>query len=41
MEHEYVANTRTSAANGGIPLQAAAEKAGVSPATLRRWARAA
>ena len=35
-----MANTRTSAANGGIPLQEAAEKAGVSPATLRRWARA-
>jgi adenylate cyclase len=38
-EHESVANTRTNAGDGGISLQEAAAKAGVSPATLRRWAR--
>ena len=38
-EHEYVANTRTSQGDGGVPLQQAAAKAGVSAATLRRWAR--
>jgi adenylate cyclase len=34
-----VANTRTSRGDGGIPLREAAAKAGVSAATLRRWAR--
>jgi adenylate cyclase len=33
-----VANTRTSS-DGGVSLQEAASKAGVSAATLRRWAR--
>jgi adenylate cyclase len=34
-----VANTRTSPADGAVSLQEAAGKAGVSAATLRRWAR--
>ncbi|HEY1591626.1 MAG TPA: adenylate cyclase regulatory domain-containing protein [Solirubrobacteraceae bacterium] len=34
-----MANTRTSPADGGVTLREAAAKAGVSAATLRRWAR--
>jgi adenylate cyclase len=38
-EHEYVANTRASTRNGGVSLNEAAGKAGVSAGTLRRWVR--
>jgi len=34
-----VANTRTRSVRGGVSLQEAASKAGVSAGTLRRWAR--
>ena len=34
-----MANTRASSSNGGVSLNEAAAKAGVSPGTLRRWAR--